>query len=477
MADKGDKGAEKSFLARTASITTKRAKRAQEKVMQKLGKANETKDLTFDEFVTNFNKQQSAAQRLHKELKNYYACIRAMLVANDAFGEAVKEVYEPDWPGRDKLIQYLEELHNQWHELEEKLHDEVIVPLTAYQSQFPDIKARINKRGRKLVDYDRYRHNLETLKAKGKTADLKKLTQAEEEYNEAKSVYTKLHAELYEELPALFDSRIGYYVSSFQSIFTAEGVFHREAARTKTQMNDLMDGLIQDMSTGIYTTKRPYPVQSENQVSDSDDTDAQTTSSHPESGDAIVCNDEAVTLETNDDGTVNQIEGKAAVGTDATNPFLQSDQDEADTVGGEVTSQESQEKPKPVPAARPPPPQVKPERPAVPNLPVSRQQPQAEGTESKGSPSSEESPPTSMPQAEGEKQETTTSEIPGVQYKVRAAYKYVAEDDDELSFEKGEIINVVEFDDPEEQDEGWLMGILELSGIKGVFPANFTKPI
>ena len=31
------------------------------------------------------------------------------------------------------------------------------------------------------------------------------LIQAEEEYNEAKSVYTKLHAELYEELPALFD--------------------------------------------------------------------------------------------------------------------------------------------------------------------------------------------------------------------------------------------------------------------------------
>jgi len=27
-------------------------------VMQKLGKANETKDLTFDEFVANFNKQQ-----------------------------------------------------------------------------------------------------------------------------------------------------------------------------------------------------------------------------------------------------------------------------------------------------------------------------------------------------------------------------------------------------------------------------------
>lgn len=32
------------------------------------------------------------------------------------------------------------ELHNQWNELQEKLYDEVIIPLTAYQSQFPDIK-------------------------------------------------------------------------------------------------------------------------------------------------------------------------------------------------------------------------------------------------------------------------------------------------------------------------------------------------
>lgn len=32
----------------------------------------------------------------------------AMLVSSDAFGDAVREVYEPEWPGRDKLIRYLE---------------------------------------------------------------------------------------------------------------------------------------------------------------------------------------------------------------------------------------------------------------------------------------------------------------------------------------------------------------------------------
>lgn len=32
-----------------------------------------------------------------------------------------------------------------------------------------------------------------------------------------------------------------------------------------------------------------------------------------------------------------------------------------------------------------------------------------------------------------------------------ATHAYTAEDDDELAFEKGEIIHVVEFDDPDEQ--------------------------
>ena len=34
---------------------------------------------------------------------------------------------------------------------------------------------------------------------------------------------------------------------------------------------------------------------------------------------------------------------------------------------------------------------------------------------------------------------------------MKAAYKYQAEDVDELSFEVGEVVHVVEYDDPEEQ--------------------------
>lgn len=46
---------------------------------------------------------------------------------------------------------------------------------------------------------------------------------------------------------------------------------------------------------------------------------------------------------------------------------------------------------------------------------------------------------------------TTDNLPPGVLYRVVATYKYDAEDTDELSFEKGEIISVVSYDDPETQ--------------------------
>ena len=36
-------------------------------------------------------------------------------------------------------------------------------------------------------------------------------------------------------------------------------------------------------------------------------------------------------------------------------------------------------------------------------------------------------------------------------YKVKASYKYQAEDVDELNFEVGELIHVVAYDDPDEQ--------------------------
>ena len=52
-------------------------------------------------------------------------------------------------------------------------------------------------------------------------------------------------------------------------------------------------------------------------------------------------------------------------------------------------------------------------------------------------------------------------------YRVKASYKYQAEDVDELNFEVGEIIDVVEYDDSE--DQVWLFE----PTFKCIFPFRF----
>lgn len=53
--------------------------------------------------------------------------------------------------------------------------------------------------------------------------------------------------------------------------------------------------------------------------------------------------------------------------------------------------------------------------------------------------------------------------------KVIALYPYKAQNDDELSFDKDDIISVLGRDEPE-----WWRG--ELNGLTGLFPSNYVGP-
>lgn len=51
------------------------------------------------------------------------------------------------------------------------------------------------------------------------------------------------------------------------------------------------------------------------------------------------------------------------------------------------------------------------------------------------------------------------------------------QDEDELSFEPDEVIFVVPFRSPDDEDDGWANGVREKTGHEGVFPLNFTAPM
>ena len=64
--------------------------------------------------------------------------------------------------------------------------------LLAHQAQFLDVKAKIEKRKRKLVDYDSSRHAIQQLR-QNKKKDDPKLIKAEEKNSDARRMYESLN--------------------------------------------------------------------------------------------------------------------------------------------------------------------------------------------------------------------------------------------------------------------------------------------
>nr|XP_060513557.1 bridging integrator 2 isoform X2 [Panthera onca] len=237
-----------------AKQVQKKFSRAQEKVLQKLGKTVETKDERFEQSANNFHQQQAEGQKLYKDLKNFLSAVKVMHESSKRVSETLQEIYSNEWDGHDELKAIVGNNDLLWEDYEEKLADQAVRTMENYVAQFSEIKERIAKRGRKLVDYDSARHHLEALQ-NAKKKDEAKTAKAEEEFNKAQSVFEDLNQELLEELPALYHSRIGCYVTIFQNISNLRDVFYREMSKLNHSLYEVMSKLEKQHSNKVFVVK------------------------------------------------------------------------------------------------------------------------------------------------------------------------------------------------------------------------------
>ena len=94
---------------------------------------------------------------------------------------------------------------------------------------------KIDKRGRKLIDFDAERHAVQQMQNNPNRNEAK-FIKAKEQMENAKRTYEVLNSELHDELPALHDSRILFLVTNMQTLFAAEEVFHSETAKVSRTM-------------------------------------------------------------------------------------------------------------------------------------------------------------------------------------------------------------------------------------------------
>uniref|UniRef100_A0A667XUJ9 Amphiphysin n=1 Tax=Myripristis murdjan TaxID=586833 RepID=A0A667XUJ9_9TELE len=234
-----------------AKNVQKRLNRAQEKVLQKLGKADETKDEQFEQIVINF-KRQEPRSRLASSSMLMCVCPAGMQQASINLTESLHEVYEPDWHGKDDVMIIGKDCDALWEDFHNKLVDSTLLNLDGYLLQFPDLKNRVAKRSRKLIDYDSARHHLETLQASGIRND-RKMMKAEDELKKAQKVFDELNVGLQDELPTLWDSRVGFYITTFKSVTSLEARFHREISLLCKQLYEVMTKLSEQHSDKMFT--------------------------------------------------------------------------------------------------------------------------------------------------------------------------------------------------------------------------------
>ncbi|XP_052597760.1 myc box-dependent-interacting protein 1 isoform X8 [Peromyscus californicus insignis] len=464
MAEMGSKGV---TAGKIASNVQKKLTRAQEKVLQKLGKADETKDEQFEQCVQNFNKQLTEGTRLQKDLRTYLASVKAMHEASKKLSECLQEVYEPEWPGRDEANKIAENNDLLWMDYHQKLVDQALLTMDTYLGQFPDIKSRIAKRGRKLVDYDSARHHYESLQTAKKKDEAKiakpvsllekaapqwcqgKLqahlvaqtnllrNQAEEELIKAQKVFEEMNVDLQEELPSLWNSRVGFYVNTFQSIAGLEENFHKEMSKLNQNLNDVLVSLEKQHGSNTFTVK------------------AQPSDNAPEKG--------------------NKSPSPPPDGSPAATPEIRVNHEPEPASGAS-------------PGATIP---KSPSQPAEASEVVG-------GAQEPGETAASEAASSSLPAVVVETFSATVNGAvegssgagrldlpPGFMFKVQAQHDYTATDTDELQLKAGDVVLVIPFQNPEEQDEGWLMGVKEsdwndhkeLEKCRGVFPENFTERV
>ncbi|XP_010890460.2 myc box-dependent-interacting protein 1b isoform X10 [Esox lucius] len=475
MAEEQGKAGKGINTGKLATNMQKRLSRAQEKVLQKLGKADETKDTVFEESVANFNKQMVEGTKLQRDLRAYLAAVKTMHDASKRLQDCLADMYEPDWFGKEEVDAIAEEMIEKemdycmeetdilWSDYHDKLVDNSMVSMDTYLAQFPDVKARIAKRDRKLTDFDSARHHFASLQ-KGKKPDQAKIAkpmsivekaapgwaqgilsahqiaqtnltrnQAEEELGRAQKVFEEINIELQDELPQLWNSRVGFYVNTFQSMAGYQERFHKDMGKLNQDLNDVMTKLEeQRLAKKAGKDWKPGPKKSE-----------AAAANHSVTADAAP-------------------------------------------------------KMRPAPPAAPP---VRPSpspRPSLTPAPETQQDillfdsealvPDANTAAQATAPSQLQTDSVAVEPAGAAPTAVTngsSEELPaGVIYKVKAMHDYAATDGDELELKAGDVVLVLAWDNPDEQDDGWLMGVKESHWlenknllVKGVFPENFTQKL
>jgi hypothetical protein len=584
----------------------KKATRIRELLLQNLGRADRTTDDLFDLYEMNFYKQQQHVQQLIREFKLYTAALKSYQEANKNLSKCVQQSTSDYHLARHDLVcdslSQLDQLNE--HQMKE-LQEKVTKCLGDYMARFDEIKEKINKRHRKLIDYDSSRrlyelmfarvskkrsnstqqqqqqqqsppqqqqnyqsilrglkflsqqqqqqqpsnghHNQEAAMA-SQLVDEARLLKLREQYNYCKLMYETINNELHEELPNVYEQKMKSLLSALQNYYDITAHHNSEAGKLLAKVSDAMI-VLSPHSAGAGNTLLSVYADDESgeksaskaarelagtgsgssgvSLSGSASRSSGSSLASPECGeheDDVVVDQRRRQAEHDDghhedddqqqqgpknvegpadsessarhygDASMGSVGGQpsessaldsipvasaAEVAAAAAAQHFSADENDSSQaiakrsglVAGDRDDDDNDERAQADP---------EPDEYQLGAAKTDAEQSRTTSVEKEHVQLGLVVPVVSASADEADDDEEramSNGEQKEYMYRVRTNYKYLAEDVDELSFEANEIIQVVEFDESHEPEDGWLLGVREVNRQRGLFPANFTQPI
>ncbi|PWN88458.1 putative RVS161-protein [Acaromyces ingoldii] len=205
--------------------------RAGTTLMQKTGQVERTIDSEFSDEHARYKQFEKETLSLQKEAKAYLDSIRSLASSQARIAETVDGFYNDSSEAAMAANAYkraVDELDSKTaRDLDAPYRATVLEPIGKLCSYFPEINKTIEKRNKKLIDYDAARSRHRKLIDKP-SDDATKLPRAEKEYEDAKVIFEAMNQQLLEELPQLVDLRIPYLDPSFEAMVRMQARFAEE---------------------------------------------------------------------------------------------------------------------------------------------------------------------------------------------------------------------------------------------------------
>ncbi|KAI8919993.1 hypothetical protein PhCBS80983_g01789 [Powellomyces hirtus] len=234
------------------------------RLAQRTGYASETVDQEYQELEAQFKRLEGLARKFHEDAKKFKDSLSAMLAHQAQFAETLVQIYRPiaalpnqapprsgidaledevleedtraASPSKQKsdhpqsqaaaeafaeaMIQAREQLLPELQVIERQM----VAPTNDYIMLINNVKRLMEKRARKLVDYDRHRDSVMKLKNKPdkNLSDEKRLSSLETSLDQATREFNNVDNILKQELPVFLGLRVGFIDPCFQTLYWYE---------------------------------------------------------------------------------------------------------------------------------------------------------------------------------------------------------------------------------------------------------------